>query len=84
MKVGIHFQDPALTLKLHPKCLSCLTLCLSLVGCMEQISLRKKVVNACSPHLGGVGWGGPGEMQIEWNFTKVRTGLWEFSNHLGL
>lgn len=30
-------------------------------------------------------WGGGGEMLVEWNFTKVvRTGLWEFSNHLGL
>lgn len=42
MKVGTHFQDPALTLKLYPKCLSCLTPCLSLVGCMEQISLREE------------------------------------------
>lgn len=59
-KVGTHFQDPALTLKLHPKCLSCLTLCLSLMGCMEQISLREEggKLLFSTPRRGGGGAGG--------------------------
>ena len=83
MKVGTHFH-----LHLHFNwTLSCLTLCFSFVGRVEPVSLRKEGGKCLfsTPGGGGGGGGGGAEMLIEWNFTKVvLTGLWEFSNDIGL
>ena len=58
MNGGTHSQGPALAapaLKLHPRCLSCLTLSLSLVGHVEQISLREECSKVLFSTPGGSG-----------------------------